>query len=341
MSDGAGEPGAGAATDAPRPFGAALPSLSTVGSRFGLLISWCAVVLIFSLLRPNTFFTTANFQTIFSSQAVLLVLTLGLLPALAAGEFDLSVAGVLGLSLVLIGYLNVLHGWPIGWAILAALAAGLFVGVGNAFFIVFIGIDSLVVTLGSGTLLAGAALGINNLSLGGVSGHLVSAARTPLAGLQLAFYYGLGLAIALWYVFAYTPLGRYLYFVGAGRNVARLSGIRVDLVRTATLLFASVVAAASGVLLAGLLGSVDPTVGPTFLLPAFASAFLGATAITPGRFNPGGAFIAVYFLVTGITGLELMGLSGWIEQVFYGGSLIVAVTFSHLVGMRGRAGTQQ
>jgi len=315
-----------------------LPSLSTVGSRFGLVISWGLVVLIFSVLRPDTFATTGNFQTIFSSQAVMLVLALSLLPSLAAGEYDLSVAGTLGLSLVLIGYLNVLNGWPIGWAICVALASGVLVGLVNAFFIVVIGIDSLVVTLGSGTLLAGTALGINNLSLGGVSETLVTAMRYEIGGLQAAFYYALGLTVLLWYVFGYTPLGRYLFFVGAGRSVARLTGIRVDLLRVGTLVFAGFVAAAAGVMLAGLLGSVDPTVGPTFLLPAFASAFLGATAFTPGRFNPWGTFVAVYFLVTGITGLELMGLSGWIEQVFYGGSLIVAVTFSRLAGMRGRSG---
>jgi ribose transport system permease protein len=75
-------------------------------------------------------------------------------------------------------------------------------------------------------------------------------------------------------------------------------------------------------------------IGPTLLLPAFASAFLGMTVITPGRFNPWGAFIAVYFLLTGITGLELLGLTGWVEQVFYGASLVIAVLFSRVVGAR-------
>jgi ribose transport system permease protein len=311
-----------------------LSGVGMLASRFGLLICWGLLILFFSVRLPDTFPTTANFQTIFSSQAVLLVLALGLLPALAAGEYDLSVAGMLGLSLVLVGYLNVQHGWPIGWAILAALGAGLVVGLSNVFFIVVIGIDSLVVTLGTGTVLAGLALGINNLSFGGISEHLVNAMRRETFGLQAAFYYALGLTILLWYVFAFTPLGRYLFFVGAGRNVARLTGIRVDLIRSSSLVFASLIASFAGIVLAGSLGSVDPTVGPTFLLPAFASAFLGATTITPGRFNAWGTFIAVYFLVTGITGLELMGFSGWIEQVFYGGSLVIAVAFSKLLGMR-------
>src|SRR5581483_6228395 len=117
-----------------------------------------------------------------------------------------------------------------------------------------------------------------------------------------------------------------------GRDVARLSGIRVDLIRGATLMFSAVLAALAGILLAGQLGSSDPNAANQYLLPAFAAAFLGATAITPGRFNAWGSFVAVYFLLTGITGLELLGLSGWIEQVFYGGSLAVAVTLSRLAG---------
>ena len=94
------------------------------------------------------------------------------------------------------------------------------------------------------------------------------------------------------------------------------------------------VSAFAGVLYVGTLGSADPTSSLSFLLPAFAAAFLGATAIVPGRFNPWGTFVAVYFLVTGITGLQLLGLSGWIEQVFYGVSLILAVTLSRLAGRR-------
>jgi len=318
--------------------GSAIATVANVANRFGLLASWLVLIIVYSVMIPHVFLTTANFRTIFSSQAVLLILTLGLVPALAAGEYDLSAAGVLGVALVLVGWLNVVHGWPIVPTVVVAIAAGLIVGLLNALFIVVVGIDSIVVTLGMGTLLAGVAIGINNLSVGGISPALVSFAGTQLFGLQLVFYYALLLTILLWYVLAYTPLGRYLYFVGAGRNVARLTGIRVDLIRAGSLVVASLVSAITGVLLAGVLGSADPTTGPTFLLPAFAGAFLGSTTITPGRFNAWGSFIAVYFLVTGITGLELLGFSGWIEQVFYGGSLVVAVLFSRLAGMKRSTG---
>ena len=70
------------------------------------------------------------------------------------------------------------------------------------------------------------------------------------------------------------------------------------------------------------------------LLPAFAAAFLGATSIFPGRFNPWGSIVAVYVLVTGVTGLQLLGAASFVQQLFYGGGLILAVAVSRLTGGR-------
>jgi ribose transport system permease protein len=298
--------------------------------RYGILVAWLAVIVAFSALRPSTFFTKANFQTIFGSQAVLLILTLGLLVSLTAGEFDLSFAGVMSVSLILVGYLNVLHHWPIGLAVIAAIGSGLLVGAFNSFLVIVVGVESIVATLGTGTILLGAGVGINNLTIGGISNGLVTASTYQVLGIPAAFYYGLGLTFLLWYIYSYTPLGRYLFFVGAGRSVARLSGVPVDAIRAGALIATSVISAVAGVVFAGTLGSSDPNISTQFLLPAFAAAFLGSTCVTPGRFNPWGAFISVYFLVTGITGLELVGLAGWIENVFYGGSLVAAVVLSRL-----------
>jgi ribose transport system permease protein len=129
-----------------------------------------------------------------------------------------------------------------------------------------------------------------------------------------------------------------MLFTGANREVARLSGINVDRLRAGSLIVSSLIGAVAAVILAGVLGSADPNAANGYLLPPFAAAFLGATAITPGRFNPWGAFIAVYFLITGIVGLQILGLSGWIEQVFYGGALVLAVTLSRLAANRLKKG---
>jgi ribose transport system permease protein len=307
--------------------------------RYAIVIAWVAVIVIFGGLRPDTFLTASNFQTIFGTQAVLLILTLGLLFPLAAGEFDLSIGGTIGFGAMLTVVLNVNHGVAIGWAIVAAVAFGLLVGLVNAFFVVRVGVHSFVVTLGTGTVLIGVTYAISDSqTVGGVAQGLVDAVRTrPLLGLPLVFYYALGLTIVVWYVLSHTPVGRYLLFVGLGRDIARLGGIRVDVFRTAALVASAVVAAVAGVMLAGSLGAADPNAGAAYLLPAFAGAFLGSTAVQPDRFNPWGAFVAVYFLVTGITGLQLLGYAGWVEQVFYGTSLVLAVTFSQLVSRSGRA----
>ncbi len=300
-------------------------------ARYSTVVALLILILVFGLLRPDTFLTTANLQTILSSQAVLLILTLGLTLALTVGEFDLSIGAVLGIASVIVGWLDVTHGWAIGPAIFVAIAAGAAVGLINAFLVVKIGITSLVATLGTATVLGGVSLGISNsVVVGGIDQGFTSFMSEGPLDLPLAVYFAFGLATLLWYTYEHTPVGRYLRFVGVGRDVARLSGLPVDRYRVAALVGTSVTAAVAGVILTGTLGSSDPTVGTSFLLPAFAGAFLGATTIKPGHFNAWGTVIALYFLVTGITGLNLLGVTGWVEQVFYGTALIASVAIGKL-----------
>jgi ribose transport system permease protein len=89
-----------------------------------------------------------------------------------------------------------------------------------------------------------------------------------------------------------------------------------------------------GVVVAAGVGGFDPTTSATYLLPAVSAVFLGTAVIRPGRFNPIGTFIAVYFLATGIQGLEELNLSEWISYVFYGAALIIAVLLTTLLRRR-------
>jgi ribose transport system permease protein len=305
--------------------------------RYGIVLAWIVLIAVFSILEPEVFFTAGTFSTIFGSQAVLLMLAIATLFSLTVGEFDMSITGVFGMSYVLIGVLHIGNGWPIVAAIAAALVFGVLVGVVNALFIVKLGVQSIVVTLGMGTLLIGISMAISNRVLVGVAPEFVALIRFNVGGLSVAFWLALLLTLVTWYVFSFTPLGRYLFFVGSGREVSRLAGLNVDAIRSGALITTSTISALAGVVLAGSLGSVDPTIANSYLLPAYAAAFLGATAVTPGRFNPLGTFIAVYFLVTGITGLQILGYSGWIEAVFYGGSLVVAVALSRVAAIRRRS----
>ena len=290
------------------------------------------VIVLFGALEPDTFLTTANFQTIFGSQAVLAVVALALLFPLTAGDYDLSVAAVVSLSAMVTAVLNVNQGWPVGWAALVAIAAGALVGAVNGAVVVALRVDAFIATLGSGAFVSGVVLWISGSStVGGVSTALIDSVTTTFLGLPLSFYYGLLLGALAWYLLEFTALGRRLLFVGKGRAVARLSGVRVGRLRWGALIGSATVAAVAGVLYAGTAGAADPSSGATFLLPAYAAAFVGATSIVPGRFNPWGSIIAVYFLATGITGLELHGAASFVQQLFYGGALVIAGALAQLL----------
>ncbi len=301
-------------------------------ARGSVPIAWAVIVIIFSALRPATFPTIGTFGAIFGSQAVLVIVTLGLLVPLRAGDYDLSVAGTLTLSSMIIGRLNGGAGVEIWICVVIALAIGVAVGLANGFFVRVFGINPFIVTLGMGTLLLGITLLISNdQTYSGVSQGLDNITEVDrFLGIPLEFYYALGLCVVVWYVFEHTSLGRRLLFVGSGREVARLSGVRVERMRVGSLVVAGVLAALAGIFFAGTSGAANPTAGSTFLLPAFAAAFLGGTTIVPGRFNAWGTIVAAYFLVTGVTGLAILGAQSWVQTVFYGGALILAVAFAQL-----------
>jgi ribose transport system permease protein len=320
-----------------RPLVADWPKLI---ERIGLILAWAAVIGVFTYLRPGLFFTTQNFATIFSSQAVLVVLALGLLLPLTAGDYDLSAAAVLTLASTLLAVLNVQRHWPLWPAIAVVLLAGVGVGLVNGALTVLLKIDSFIVTLGVGTTVGGVVLWItNSTTISGISPELSNLVIEPkVFKIGLGFFYALALCALLWYVFEFTRVGRHLLFVGKGRRVSRLSGLRVGALRWGAMAGCSLISAFAGVLYAGTSGSADPTSGLSFLLPAFAAAFLGSTSIVPGRFNPWGTFIAVYFLVTGITGLALLGVQVFVQDLFYGSALVIGVAVAQIA--KGRFGDE-
>jgi ribose transport system permease protein len=304
--------------------------------RYGLIVGWVALIVVFGLLKPGTFFTWGTFSTILGSQSVLVIITLGLMIPLTANDFDVSIASMTTFSSMMIAVLNVNHEVPIGWAIAAALASGLALGFVNGFFIIVFRIHSLIITLASGTFLHGLTLWLSDsMTISGVDQRLIDFVIVKrIFGVPLEFYYAILIATVIWYLFEFTAIGRRILFVGRGREVARLSGIDTDRVRWGCLIASAALGALAGVLYTGTQGAADPVSGASYMLPAFAAAFLGSTSILPGRFNPWGSTVAVYFLVTGITGLIFLGFSSFIQDMFYGGALALAVTLSQIV--RGR-----
>jgi ribose transport system permease protein len=301
-----------------------------------LPLAWVLVIVGFGIAEPAAFMSVANFSNILGSNAVLFVLTLALLVPLTNGDIDLSVGAMSGLVSMVVVVLNVEHGIAIFWCCLIGLAVGVTGGLLNALVIIRFRANSFIITLGTGTVFGGLLewlSGENTIT--GVSQHLVNVVFTDqLLGVPLEFYYGVVIMLAMWYLLTFTPFGQRALFVGQSREVARLSGFQVNSARMWGFVIAGFVAALSGILFVGTTGSASPGDGLVLLLPAYAAAFLGLTTIQPGRFNAIGSGISVYFLATGVAGLELFGAQDYVQEVFYGAVLVVAVVISRLLSKR-------
>jgi ribose transport system permease protein len=304
--------------------------VSIFASRIALPGLLLVFIIVFSALRPDTFFTMANLTTTLALQAVLAILCLSLLLPLIVGELDLSVAAVLGLSVVLVTGLTSQNGWPLPLAIFASLAICSLIGLANGLLVARVGVGAFVVTIAMSAIVTGIIGGYTqgNVFYENIPQGLVDLGRGDFFGIPKPVVYAAVIALLLWYVLSSTPLGRYLYAIGGSKDAAALSGIPVKRLTVLAFTGAGLLAGVAGVVQAGILGSGNPTVGAPFLLPAYAAVFLGATAIQPGVFNVWGTVIAVLTVQVGTTGLVLLGAPFWIQPIFQGGALLIAVVVS-------------
>jgi ribose transport system permease protein len=299
-------------------------------ARYGLVLILVALVVGFSLAKPSSFATVENYRAILNNQAVVVLLALAAMMPLIIGEFDLSVASILGVAQALVTGLCAIQGLPPGLAVPIAVAVGALLGLVNGVTIVKFKINAFVTTLASGTVMGGLVIWYTGGApiYQGVPESLTRLARGYLFGVPLPVVYVVLVAAVLWFVLGRLPVGRRLYAVGGNRRAAQLSGIPADRILIATFVASGLLAAISGVVLGSQLGSVVPGGESAYLLPAFAGAFLGATAIEPGRFNPIGTVLAAYALSVAVSGLQQLGAPFWVQPVFNGAILIIAVGLS-------------
>lgn len=300
-------------------------SYLNLAQRYGMIAVLVAMVVVFSALRPETFPTLANAQSILNNQAVLIVIAMAAMMGLIVGAFDLSIAATLSLSSALvIG----LQGQGVPWpaAVVAALVVGAVIGLVNGVFIVA-RFNSFVVTLASSTIISGIAMWYTGgqVLFASIDPAFLSAGRGRLLGFVYPLYLTVALVVLLWFVLEHTPFGRKLYATGNNLEAARLTGLSTSRLTMAGLVAGGVLAALAGIMQSAKIGSGQPDIGAVFLLPAFAAAFLGASAIRPGRFNPLGTVVGVYLVATGFTGLVLLGVDIWIQPIFYGLVLLIAI----------------
>jgi ribose transport system permease protein len=284
-------------------------------------------IIVFSLLQPDIFPTMRTVRTLLRTESVSAILAIALIFPLVIGEFDLSVASVLGLSAILVTGLPSMQSVPLEASIVLAVMACGFVGLINGLLVAQIGINALVATLGISVIVAGSVYWYTNGNViyTNIPPELSGLAHKDLLGVPLPAVFLVIVAALAWYILDETPLGRYFYAVGGSKDAARLSGLNVKRLTIIAFVFAGLLAGLAGILQAAQLGSGNPNVGPPFLLPAYASAFLGATTIRMNAFNVPGTIVAVFTVAVGITGLQLMGMAFFVAPIFQGTALILAV----------------
>jgi ribose transport system permease protein len=315
----------------PRGVAAArLQALANLVAVYGLLVVFALVMLVFGVLRPASFLSLSNIDTIMVSQSVTAMLALAEMIPLATRQFDLSVGYHCGMAQVLIIGLQVQQGlaWPVAAALIVLLA--LLTGCLNGVLVTRLKIDSFIATMGTGTLL----YGISNWYSNGeqIVGMGLPDSFTNLTqiwhGIPLPALYVGAIAVLLWVVTERLPVGRSLYVIGANVRAAELTGIAVPRHVMGAFVASGAISGMAGIVLGSTLQTGTPSVGPEYLLPAFAATLLGATSIRPGRVNVVGTLLSVLVLAFSFSGVQQLGAPFYVQYFFNGGILIVAVGLS-------------
>ncbi|PBB88553.1 ABC transporter permease [Mesorhizobium sp. WSM3876] len=294
---------------------------------YGLPILTLLLILLFSLLLPRTFPTLLNLRSIISDKAIIALLSLAAMIPMASGRIDLTVGYGIVLWHILAISLQTAFGVPWTLAVLIVILLGVLTGFINGLLVEVARIDSFIATLGTGTVLYALAMWYTGgrQVVGVLPDGFLSLNGTMLFGLPITGYYVVALALVMWLVLEYMPLGRYLYAIGANPKAAALNGIPVQKFVMGAFVASGALTALGGVLLASKLRIGQASVGLEYLLPALVGAFLGSTTIKPGRVNVWGTIVGVVILAVGISGIQQFGGSFWVEPLFNGVTLLVAI----------------
>ena len=295
-------------------------------ARWGTIVALVLMIVVFSLLKPDTFPTWSNAKTILLEGSLLGIVSAGLTVVLILGEFDLSIgyAATLG-GVIAAQWLG--HPLDVGMAIVVTVLVGVAVGLLNGFIVSYWRINAFIATLGSGAILYGIVLAfsggqavlINNssfLSIG--QGYTLGIAR-PVYVSALVF-------IVLWIVINRTEPGRRIDAIGSNTDASRLAGIRVRKYRILAFVVSALCATITGLILAAQIGGAYTDAGDSYLLQAFTVCFLGSVTLRDGEFHVLGTAVGVLIVSVAFDGLAQLGVSAAVQSMVQGGVLIVAVS---------------
>jgi ribose transport system permease protein len=319
-----------------------LPAALHIVERYALAVLLLVVVIFFGTW-PKTgavYLTIDNFRNIIGSQVVLAAIALGSIVPLVCGQFDLSVGSVAGMTSVLTAASYAHWHLPLWAGLVLGVLAGALVGAVNGLLVTRFGVNALITTLGTASVVTGVVnwYTTGNSIIQGIPQALLDFGSGTWFGLPRTLYLLVALALLIWYLLEHTPFGRYLHAIGINPDAAQLVGLRIPSLVRRSFVVSGAAAGLAGVLLLARSGAGNPGIGGGFTLTALAAAFLGATSVKPGRFNVLGTLLAIFFLATAITGLTFAGVKDYINDLFTGGALVLAVAISTVLRRR-RAGS--
>ncbi|RMT69277.1 hypothetical protein ALP29_00170 [Pseudomonas syringae pv. avii] len=303
---------------------------------YGMPVLLLGLIVFFSVLLPDSFPTLLNLNSILGDKVIIAILALAAMVPMLTNKIDLTVGYGIVLWHILAISLQTRYGFSWQASVLIVLAAGLLFGLINGLLVEMARIDSFIATLGTGTVVYALALWHSGgrQVFGDLPEGFLLLNGASLFGLPIAAFYVLGLALLLWVVTEYLPIGRFLYAIGANPKAAELNGIPCRRYVVGAFMGSGVLTAFAGVLLASRLQIGQASVGLEFLLPALVGAFLGSTTIKPGRVNVWGTLIGVAVLAVGIAGIQQLGGAFFVEPLFNGVTLLLAIGIAGYAGRR-------
>jgi len=298
--------------------------------RVGTLVGLFLLGALLSYLSPF-FLTTSNLLNVMEQTAINAVIAVGMTFVILSAGIDLSVGSIAALSGVVMAN-RLLAGWPLGAAILAGVLTGALCGGFSGLLITRGKLPPFIATLGMMSVARGAALLFTD-------GRPISGFDESLRWLSTGRILGIPVPVILTillYVLAIvllnrTRFGRYVYAIGGNEEAARLSGVAVGFHKTLVYVISGVTAALGAVLLTARLNSAQPIAGMMYELDAIAAVVIGGTSLTGGLGTLGGTLIGALTMGVLRNGLNLLGISSFLQQIVIGLVIIAAVLMDSLV----------
>jgi len=303
------------------------------------LISWEGLLLLILLVvvALNAAFTPVylgvnNQVNLFQLSIEKIIVALVMAFIIINGEIDLSVASVMGLAACVLAYLFN-QGVAMPLAVLGALAVGALCGAFNGFWVAYVGVPSLAVTLAGLIGYRGAArILLEDTSVSGFPAWFNTLGQQPWLGpLPFALVLFFALYLVALVVLNFSGIGRLVYVVGNNREVARYSGVRVPRLKLGLFIASGLVAALAGVLLAARLGAVRGNTADGFELDIITMVLLGGVSIFGGTGNLFGVGLAILIILNLRNGMSLVNITGNTQTGVVGVLLILSVLLPNLV----------